>query len=225
MSDLRHDFDPATLSAYLSAHVAGFNGLDAITRFTDGQSNPTYKVVSGDKDFVLRAKPPGKLLKSAHAVDREFRVMQALAGTAVPVPQMLHLSDEDSPLGTMFFVMEMLEGRVFWDPALPELTQAERGKVYDAMAGMLADLHSIDPVSVELGDYGPPGDYFARQVARWTKQYRAAEIDKQPVVDWLIDWLEGNRVPDDGDTRIVHGDYRLDNMMFSAAARPIIGRL
>ena len=215
MSDLRHEFDHETLSDYLNAHVPGFDGLDAIKRFKDGQSNPTYKITSKGRDFVMRAKPPGKLLKSAHAVDREFRVMQALAGTDVPVPPMLHLSGDDSPLGTMFFVMEMLDGRVFWNPALPDQTRAERAAIYDAMSTTLAALHSVDPASVGLADYGPPGNYFERQVSRWTRQYRAAELEEIPQVDWLIDWLADNVAPDDGTVRIVHGDYRLDNLMFA----------
>lgn len=211
-----HEFDEATLGAYLAEHVAGFEALDAITKFSDGQSNPTYKLTSGDRAFVLRAKPPGKLMKSAHQVDREFRVMQALADTDVPVPKMLHLSGEDSPLGTMFFVMEMVEGRIFWDPALPDLSVEERGQIYDQMNATLAALHAVRPEDVGLADYGRPGNYFARQLARWSSQYQASETDPLPDADWLIGWLEDHMVEDDGAVSIVHGDYRIDNMIFAA---------
>nr|WP_246455667.1 phosphotransferase family protein [Sulfitobacter aestuariivivens] len=203
------------MEGYLQAHVDGFGRLDAIDKFSDGQSNPTYKLTSGAKQFVLRAKPPGKLLKSAHAVDREFRVMQGLAKTNVAVPKMLHLSDDDSPMGTQFFVMEMVKGRIFWDPALPDLDNNARGRVYDAMNNTLAALHSVDPEAVGLGDYGKPGNYFERQVGRWSGQYRAAETDKLEDADWVMDWLEANMVPDDGASSIVHGDYRIDNMIFA----------
>jgi aminoglycoside phosphotransferase (APT) family kinase protein len=225
MTNLLHDFNHETLSVYLGKNVPDFDGLDAITRFSDGQSNPTYKVTSKGRDFVLRAKPTGELLRSAHQVDREFRVMSALAGTGVPVPKMLHLSDDDSPIGTMFFVMEMLNGRVFWDPALPEITAADRSTYYEAMVDVLARLHSVDPGSAGLQGFGAPGNYFARQVGRWTKQYRAAELEKQPQVDWLIDWLADNMPDDDGQLCIVHGDYRLDNLMFAPDASRIIGVL
>jgi len=225
LSDLRHEFDHAELSEYLAQHVPGLEHLDAITRFTGGQSNPTYKITSGTRDFVMRAKPPGKLLKSAHQVAREFRVMKALNETDVPVPIMLHLSADDSPLGTQFFVMEMLEGRVFWDPGLPELGKAERTAVFDSMNATMAALHSVDPVSIGLSDYGAPGNYFERQVGRWTKQYRAAELEKNPVVDWLIDWLAEAIPADDGQSRIVHGDFRLDNLMFAPDAPQVMAVL
>ncbi len=213
--DLRHSFDHATLERYLADHVAGFSTLDAITRFTGGQSNPTYLLRSGARSFVLRAKPPGQLLKSAHQVAREYRVMKALHDSAVPVPQMFHLSDDDSPLGTQFFVMEALQGRTFWNPALPDLNMAERGAIYHNMVRVMADLHSVDFAAVGLSDYGAPGNYFDRQVGRWTKQYRAAEIAPQKDVVWLIDWLTERIPPDDGQISIVHGDFRLDNLMFA----------
>ena len=169
-----HTYDHTDLQRYLQRNVQGFDALNSIEKFSDGQSNPTYLLTSGASKFVLRAKPLGKLLKSAHAVDREFRVMQALAETDVPVPKMLHLSGDESPMGTQFFVMEFLDGRIFWDPALPELAQKDRAPIYDAMNAALAALHSVDPALLGLSDYGKPGNYFERQVSRWSQQYKAA---------------------------------------------------
>jgi aminoglycoside phosphotransferase (APT) family kinase protein len=209
-----HSYDHATLEAYLAAHVPGFDRLDSIEKFSDGQSNPTYKLTSGQKRFVLRAKPPGKLLKSAHAVDREFRVMQALGPTDVPVPKVLHLSGGESPMGPQFMVMEMVEGRILWDPALPDLSPHDRAGIYDAMNETLAALHDLEPASVGLADFGKPGNYFERQVARWSRQYADAATEPLPDADWLIQWLNDNMVEDDGASSIVHGDYRIDNMIF-----------
>lgn len=212
--------DAAALAPYLEAHVAGFHGLREIRKFNAGQSNPTYLVEAASGRYVLRAKPPGQLLKSAHQVDREYRVMAALKGTAVPVPDMLHLAPEDSPIGRMFYVMAFVEGRIFWDPALPEASSAqERGAIYDAMNRVLAALHDVDVEAAGLGDYGRPGNYFERQLARWSGQYRASETGAVEVMDRLIAWLEDNLVADDGRVSLVHGDYRLDNMMF-ASDRP-----
>ncbi len=220
-----HHYDKSELQAYLAAHVPGFGTLDEITKFSDGQSNPTYKLTSGGTQFVLRAKPPGKLLKSAHAVDREFRVIQALGGTDVAVPKVLHLSGADTPMGTQFFVMEMVQGRIFWDPALPELDNAARTHIYDAMNGTLAALHSVDPTAVGLADYGKPGNYFERQVGRWSGQYRDAETDKLADADWVMDWLAAHMVADDGASSIVHGDYRIDNMIFAPDAEQVVALL
>ncbi|MCO4848602.1 MAG: phosphotransferase [Yoonia sp.] len=220
MTKLLHDFDHAELSNYLADCLPDFAALDTITRFSGGQSNPTYKITSGERSYVMRAKPMGKLLPSAHQVAREFQVMQALAKTDVPVPKMYHLSAEDSPLGTQFFVMEMLDGQIHWDPALPLLDTKTRTELYAAMAETLAALHRVDPADIGLSDYGPRGNYFDRQVARWTKQYRAAEIDKIADVDWVIDWLVGNIPSGDGQVRIVHGDFRMDNMMFAPDNAP-----
>ena len=220
-----HQYNKGELERYLQAHVAGFTSLDKIDKFSDGQSNPTYKLTSGNSDFVLRAKPPGKLLKSAHAVDREFRVMQALADTDVPVPQVLHLSGDDSPMGTQFFVMGMVEGRIFWDPALPELDKPTRGDVYRAMNGVLAALHSVDVEAVGLGGFGKPGNYFERQLSRWSQQYKASETDPLPDADWVADWLAEHMVADDGQVSIVHGDYRIDNMIFDNASADILALL
>ncbi|MGI9406237.1 MAG: phosphotransferase family protein [Hyphomicrobiaceae bacterium] len=214
MSEQLHTFEHEKLAAYLAAHVDGFSTLDGIVQFSDGQSNPTYRIESGDKTYVLRAKPPGKLLKSAHMVDREFRVMNALRDTGVPVPRMFHLTGDDSPLGTIFFVMEFVAGRIFWDPVLPDLTEDGRSQIFKSMGQTLATLHNIDPESIGLGDFGKPGNYFARQVDRWSQQYKATELEKYPDVDWLMDWLAGNMVEDDGTVALVHGDYRIDNMIF-----------
>ncbi len=220
-----HTFDHATLEQYLAAQVPGISHLDKIEKFSDGQSNPTYKITSAGKEFVLRAKPPGTLLKSAHAVDREFRVMQALAQTDVPVPAMLHLSDTESPMGPQFFVMEMVEGRIFWDPALPELDPAARARIYDAMNGTLARLHAVDPDQIGLADFGKPGNYFERQVARWSRQYQATATDPLADADWLIDWLTQNMVADDGMSCIVHGDFRIDNMIFAQGKPQVLALL
>ncbi|NGO51808.1 phosphotransferase family protein [Allomesorhizobium camelthorni] len=208
--------DQAALAPYLEAEIPGFSGLLSIEKFKSGQSNPTYLVTAKSGRYALRAKPPGQLLKSAHQVDREVRVMKALAGTAVPVPAMLHLSGEDSPIGRMFYVMGYVEGRIFWDPALPEIaSSAERAAIYDAMNATLAALHDVDPAAVGLGDFGRPGSYFERQLGRWTSQYRATETGALPDMDLLIHWLEAHIPADDGVVSLVHGDYRLDNMIFA----------
>jgi aminoglycoside phosphotransferase (APT) family kinase protein len=220
-----HSYDHAELERYLQEHIKGFGALSGLEKFSDGQSNPTYKLVTQSGDYVLRAKPPGKLLKSAHAVDREFRVMQALGATDVPVPLVLHLSGETSPMGTQFFVMEMVGGRIFWDPALPELERSERGAIYDAMNGALAALHSVDVGSVGLSDYGKPGSYFERQLSRWSQQYKASETAPLPDADWVMAWLGDAMVADDGQVSIVHGDYRIDNMIFAHDAPNVLALL
>lgn len=209
--------DEPALGAYLEAHVEGFHGFAGMGKFASGQSNPTYRVDAASGTYVLRAKPPGTLLKSAHQIDREFRLMKALEGSAVPVPRMLHLAEGDvSPIGRMFFVMEHLEGRIFWDPALPEVaTNGERTAIYDAMNQALAALHDVDVGAVGLADYGRPGDYFARQLSRWSEQYRQSELEPLPDMWRLIEWLEAALPPDDGSASLVHGDYRLDNMIFT----------
>lgn len=208
--------DAAALGPYLSQRIADFGTLTDIVKFNAGQSNPTYLLTTSTNRFVLRAKPPGTLLKSAHQVDREYRVMKALGGTDVPVPKMLYLSDEDSPIGRQFFVMEYLDGRILWDPALADLaTNAERGAIYDSMNATLAKLHSVDIDACGLGDYGKPGSYFERQLTRWASQYRASETGTVAAMDRLIAWLETRIPPDDGLVSLVHGDYRLDNMMFA----------
>ncbi|MEL7300942.1 MAG: phosphotransferase family protein [Pseudomonadota bacterium] len=211
-------YDHAALERELAAHVEGFTTLDGLEKFSGGQSNPTYALTSGDRRYVLRAKPPGQLLPSAHQVDREFRVMSALRGH-VPVPQMHYLSAEESALGRQFFVMERVEGAVHWDPALPALAPEDRARIYDEMNAALARLHAVTPSEVGLGDFGKEGDYFARQLTRWSKQYRAAETEPLPEVDWVMAWLEEAMPEDDGRVAIVHGDYRIDNMIFDADHR------
>ncbi|MCB1426815.1 MAG: phosphotransferase family protein [Zhengella sp.] len=220
--------DDAALAPWLEAHVEGFAGLKSVTKFSAGQSNPTYRIDAASGSYVLRAKPPGQLLKSAHQVDREFRVMAALARTDVPVPRVFALSGEgeESPIGRMFYVMEFLDGRIFWDPALAELaSNEERSGIYDAMNRTLAALHSVDVEAVGLADFGKPGSYFERQLSRWTKQYRASETETLPDMDALIAWLETNAPPDDGRVSLVHGDYRLDNMMFASDRTDVIALL
>jgi aminoglycoside phosphotransferase (APT) family kinase protein len=206
--------DLAALHAHLAAHLGGYAGPLTARAFDEGQSNPTFLLETPGRSYVLRKKPPGALLKSAHAVDREYRVQKALAETEVPVARMLHLCEDDSVLGTVFYVMERVPGRVFWDPALPELSPPERGRVYDEMNRVLAAIHDVDVAAVGLGDFGRPGDYFARQLKRWREQYRATETDPIPDMDALILWLEEHLPPDDGACSLVHGDYRIDNMLF-----------
>jgi aminoglycoside phosphotransferase (APT) family kinase protein len=212
MSD-SHRFDTAALERYLRGHIDGFEGPTTIVRFEGGQSNPTYRLDAGDKSYVLRCKPLGKLLPSAHAVDREFRVMRALAGTPVPVPRCLCLCTDDAVIGSMFYVMDYVEGRVLWDPRLPGMTPQERAAIFDEANRVIAALHDVDPVAVGLADYGKPGNYFARQIDRWSRQYKASEIAPIAEMDKLIEWLPHNIPPGD-ETTIVHGDFRLDNLLF-----------
>ncbi len=214
--------DLAVLGPYLEEHVPGFSGLDSIEKFKSGQSNPTFLLHARSGKYVLRAKPPGELLKSAHQVDREFRVMKALKGGRVPVPNALFLAPEDSPIGRMFFVMGFIDGRIFWDPALAELSgNDERAAIYDAMNSALAALHDVDIEKAGLADFGRPGSYFERQLSRWSSQYRASETGTVEDMDRLIGWLETHLPADDGIVSLVHGDYRLDNMIF-APDRPAI---
>ncbi|MEM9524369.1 MAG: phosphotransferase [Pseudomonadota bacterium] len=216
----------AALGAYLERVVPGFRGLTHVEKFGTGQSNPTYKLVAQDGVYVLRTKPPGRLLKSAHRVDREYRVMKALAGTAVPVPEVLHFADDDaSPFGRSFLVMRFLEGRIFWDPALPDLEAARRGGVYDAMCDTLVALHSVEVASLGLSDFGRPGNYFQRQTKRWTEQYHASALRPDADVIFLIGWLARHMPEDDGQVALVHGDYRIDNMIFACDREDVIGLL
>lgn len=210
--------DVAAVDAWLTAHLPGYRGPLEATKFKDGQSNPTFLLHTPDRDYVLRRKPPGKLLKSAHAVDREFRVQKALAGTEVPVARMYLLCEDDDVIGSAFYVMEALKGRVFFDPRLPELGNDDRAAVIDEMNRVLAALHDVDIDAVGLSDFGPPGNYYERQIARWTKQYRASETETVPQMDALIDELNARMPADDGQRTLVHGDYRIDNMMFAEDA-------
>ena len=206
--------DEPRLAAWLEKNLDGFKGPLKATKFGDGQSNPTFLIESASGAYVLRRKPPGVLLKSAHAVDREFRVQKALAVTGVPVANMYLLCEDDSVIGTAFYVMERIQGRIFWKPDLPEVSQADRTKIYDEMNRALAALTKLDPAEVGLADFGRPGSYFERQFKRWTDQYRASETETIGAMDDLIAWLAGNTPADDGRVSIVHGDYRLDNMIF-----------
>jgi aminoglycoside phosphotransferase (APT) family kinase protein len=206
--------DPAVLTPYLEANIEGFTGPIEIEKFAGGQSNPTYKLISPSGLYVLRRQPPGKLLKSAHAVDREFRVLRALAESPVPVARALHLCEDRGVIGSMFYVMEYCDGRIFWDAALPDLEKSERAAVYEEMIRILADLHKVNYEAVGLGDYGKPGNYFERQYERWTSQYRASELRRIDHMETLIGWLGQHLPADDGRVALVHGDYRLDNMIF-----------
>jgi aminoglycoside phosphotransferase (APT) family kinase protein len=208
-----HTFDTDRLAAYLREHVAPFAGALVVEQYQGGQSNPTYRVKAGGTPYVLRRKPPGKLLPSAHAVDREYRVMAALAATDVPVARRLAMCDDDSVIGTPFYVMEYVEGRVLWDPLLPGMTPTQRAAHYDELNRVVAALHTVDYRAIGLADFGREGQYIERQVARWSKQYAAAGIEPIPAMDRLIEWLPP-RIPPGDETRIVHGDYRLDNVIF-----------
>lgn len=207
-----HRFDEEQLLDFLTSHVEGFTGPLQVSQFKGGQSNPTYKLSTDSGQYVLRRKPPGKLLKSAHAVDREFRVISALYRAGFPVPRPLVLCEEDAVIGTTFFVMEYVEGRIFWDLDLPGLEVDERAAIYDNVNETIATLHNTDFAAIGLGDYGKPGNYFSRQISRWSGQYRASETGVVKAMDALIDWLPEN-IPDDESASIVHGDFRLDNMI------------
>ncbi|MBL8570395.1 MAG: phosphotransferase family protein [Phreatobacter sp.] len=207
--------DEAALGAYLEAHWPGFKGPVKAEKFAGGQSNPTFMLTHAGGKAVLRKKPPGQLLKSAHAVDREYRVMKALDGTGVPVPAMHALCEDESVIGTAFYVMEFVDGRIIWDPAVPEVSNEHRAGIYDAMNAALAALHMVDPAKVGLADFGRPGNYFARQLSRWAEQYRASETEDHPDINRTIVWLEQNLPADDGRSSLVHGDYRIDNMIFA----------
>ncbi|MEM6301398.1 MAG: phosphotransferase [Pseudomonadota bacterium] len=218
--------DTESLERYLPGKLPGFSGSLSAEKFAGGQSNPTFIIRNGEQKWVLRRKPPGELLASAHAVDREYRVLKALADTDVPVAKTYLLCEDDDVIGSMFYIMEYLDGRVLWDPRLPEVdANAEREAIYEEMNRVLAALHRVDPKAVGLEDFGKPGSYFERQVSRWTKQYRASETEVSPAMETLIEWLPANMPADDGQVSLVHGDFRLDNLMFHATEPKIIGIL
>ncbi len=219
------DLDLAAIDAYLSAHLTGYSGPLEARKFAIGQSNPTYELRTPTKSYVLRRKPPGVLLKSAHAVDREFRVQSALADSPVPVPNMLLLCEDDSVIGSAFYVMEHLRGRVFLQPTLEGESNRVRSAVLDEMNRVLAELHMVDIDAVGLSDYGPTGNYFERQISRWTKQYRASETTDIADMNALIEALASAIPDDDGQRTLVHGDYRIDNLMFAADGTSCIGVL
>ena len=215
----QHAFDQAALQRWLEQHLPGFAGPLAVEMFKGGQSNPTYKLVTPGRAYVMRAKPGpvAKLLPSAHAIEREFRVMQALQTTGVPVARMDVLCEDESVIGRAFYVMECVDGRVMWDQSLPGLSNPERGAIYDEMNRVLAALHRVRPSDIGLADYGKPGNYFERQIGRWSRQYTASITQPIPEMDRLMAWLPQNipaMAQDESLVSIVHGDYRLDNLMF-----------
>ncbi len=218
--------DTDSLTAWMNANVGDFAGPLTVEKFPGGQSNPTYKVETPNTNYVLRRKPAGKLLPGAHAVEREFRIMSALESQGVPVPHCFALCEDDSVLGTPFFIMEKVEGRIFWDPKLPEVPQEQRAAYYESMGDVIASLHNVDYVSAGLEDYGKPGNYFARQIGRWSKQYKQDEkAGHISTMDKLCEWLPDN-IPDDGDgTTLVHGDYRCDNLIFHPTESRVIAVL
>lgn len=216
-----HAFDVAALTAWMKQHISGFDGPVYVEMFKGGQSNPTYKLVTPGQSYVMRSKPGpvAKLLPSAHAIEREFKVMRGLEGTAVPVPQMLQLCEDESVIGRAFYLMEFKQGRVLWDQSLPGMTPVERAAIYDEMNRVMAALHSVDIAKQGLTDYGKAGNYFERQIARWSKQYLASVTQPIDEMDKLMAWLPMNMpdsAKDNSKVAIVHGDYRLDNVMFAA---------
>ncbi|MCE2891602.1 MAG: phosphotransferase family protein [Hyphomonadaceae bacterium] len=210
--DPRYQLDEVALNAWMEAHVEGFAGPMEIRQFKGGQSNPTYQIVTPNQNYVLRRKPPGKLLPSAHAVDREFRVISALYPTGFPVAKPFGLCMDESVIGTIFYIMDSVDGRILWDGSLPDSSPAQRTAIYEAKIATLAALHATDYKAVGLEDFGKAGSYFERQISRWTKQYQLSETTKIPEMDRLIEWLPTS-VPAGETTSIVHGDFRLDNMI------------
>lgn len=208
--------DETALSAYLTQHIDGFKGPVKVEKFAGGQSNPTFLLKAESGKYVLRRKPPGKLLKSAHAVDREFKVLKALADTGVPVAHGYHLCEDDDVIGSMFYIMSFEPGTVYWDPTLPEIEKENRAAYHHEMIRVMAALHSVDVNLVGLTDYGKPGNYFERQISRWSSQYHAAETQNIQSMNTLLEWLPANLPFDDGQISLIHGDYRLDNAMFSS---------
>ena len=210
-----HRLNLAVLNTYLTTACPEIGHVQEAEKFSGGQSNPTFKLLTDNGTFVLRRQPPGKLLKSAHAVDREFRVINALQNSEVPVPKAYHLCEDPDIIGSMFYIMAHVDGDIFWNSALPEIAASStRTAMYDEMNRVLASLHSVDVQSAGLSDYGKPGSYFERQLSRWTKQYRASELEHIKEIEELISYLEANLPDDDGQVSLVHGDFRLDNMMF-----------
>ena len=210
--DEKLKINTSKLQPWIDGNVKNAGKIKSIEQFKGGQSNPTYKIITESKSLVLRRKPPGKLLPSAHAVDREYKVITALYETDVPVPKTYGLCEDNDVAGTEFFLMDFLDGDLFWDPMIPSLDNKDRAEIYKNKNKTLAKLHSIDYKKIGLEDYGKPGNYVARQVSRWSKQYRASETDNIEAMNNLIEWLPQN-IPDDDETSIVHGDYRLDNMI------------
>src|SRR5262245_44458709 len=217
-------FDATQLKAYLAARAPGFDGPLAVRQFKGGQSNPTYLLETPQRRYVLRRKPPGKLLPSAHAVDREFRIIGALHAQGFPVAEPVLYCADEAVVGTAFYVMGYVEGRVIWEPHMPEAPPAERAAVYDAMNATLARLHSFDPAAIGLADFGRGEQYVARQVERWSKQYRASETETIDEMERLVGWLPAH-LPPSAPVRLVHGDYRLDNIILAPAGPSVLAVL
>jgi aminoglycoside phosphotransferase (APT) family kinase protein len=225
-----HAFDADALESHLTRELSGFKGPLSVEQFKGGQSNPTYKLVTPGRSWVMRSKPgpATRLLPSAHAIEREFRVMRALAGHGVPVARMALLCEDEGVIGRAFYVMEFVDGRVLWDQSLPGLANAERGAIYDEMNRVIAALHSVDVAAAGLADFGKPGNYFDRQIGRWTKQYQASATEPIDAMDRLIEWLPAHMpasARDDARVNVVHGDYRLDNLIFDHAEPRIVAVL
>ena len=221
----KDSLDLAALRAYFEQVLPELGFVHGAEKFGDGQSNPTYLLQTETGEYVLRRQPPGELLKSAHAVDREYRVIEALRHSEVPVARAIHLCEDRGIIGSLFYLMSYEPGRIFWDPCLGELEPDARGAIYDEMNRVLAALHDIDIEAVGLAGFGRPGSYFERQVSRWSRQYRDSEIEPIPAMHRLIDWLPANLPPDDGKVSLIHGDFRIDNIIFeqdSARARALL---
>jgi len=210
-----HRFDEARLAQWLADHVPGYKGPLTVEQFKGGQSNPTYRLLTPDKVYVMRRKPPGELLKGAHAVEREFRVLQALEGVGYPVAHVHALCTDEKVIGTWFYVMDSVDGRIVWDATFPDVSREERPQYFDAMNATLARLHCVDIHTIGLTDFGHPGNFFARQIARWSKQYEgdAGQAGRDHNVDRLIEWLPAH-IPAGGEISLVHGDFRVDNLIF-----------
>jgi aminoglycoside phosphotransferase (APT) family kinase protein len=219
-----HKFDENRLVEYMQAHVDGFEGPLEVKQFKGGQSNPTYQLITPGRKYVMRRKPPGKLLPSAHAVDREYKVITALHGNGFPAPRTFCMCDDESVLGTIFYIMEMVDGRILWNLLLPDSNPEQRRAIYEAECDTIAQLHLTDYKAIGLEDFGKPGNYFARQISRWSKQYIASETESVPEMNKLIDWLPAN-IPTSDETTIVHGDYRLDNMVLHKTDSKVIAVL
>ncbi len=222
----RHRFDVERLAAHLSRHLSGFKGPLTVKQYQGGQSNPTYLLTTPSVRYVMRSKPgpAAKLLPSAHAIEREFHVMRALAPQGIPVPDTLLLCEDESVIGRAFYIMQHVEGRILWEQSLPGISNTERAAIYGEMNRVLARLHSVDIERAGLSDYGKAGNYFARQIGRWSKQYRASETGKVDAMDRLIDWLP-QQIPPGDETTVVHGDYRMDNLIFHPTEPRIIAIL
>ncbi|GGD60595.1 phosphotransferase family protein [Lacimicrobium alkaliphilum] len=216
------DINLSSLSTYLCSHVEGFGRLLSVQKFAGGQSNPTYLVDTDKQQYVLRRKPFGKLLKSAHAIDREFRVMQALRNTDVPVARAVHFCADEKIIGSAFYLMEYIEGRVMWDPALPDIGPEQRSEVYEEMLRVMTTLHRVDVEKAGLSDFGRPGNYYQRQINRWSEQYKASASEPDHQFEKLMGWLSVNMPEDDGQIALVHGDFRLDNMMFATDSQNVL---